>query len=82
MPDREQLEFGCNKAIPSTVTAAWGARAIVTADGLVDIPRDRSSTFGPGPTPSEEATTTASTWPASSPRSYVAPPTTTSWPTS
>lgn len=43
----EELEFGYRHgSVPAEVPAAWGARAIVTQDGHVDIPWDRTSLIG------------------------------------
>lgn len=43
----EELEFGYRHGtVPAEVPAAWGARAIVTQDGHVDIPWDRTSLIG------------------------------------
>lgn len=43
----EELEFGYRGgSVPADVPAAWGARAIVTQDGHVDIPWDRTSLIG------------------------------------
>lgn len=43
LPD---LAFGLRDAVPDTATAAWGGRFIVTMDGHVDLPYDRSSAVG------------------------------------
>lgn len=43
----EELEFGYRHGtVPAEVPAAWGARAIVTQDGMVDIPWDRTDCIG------------------------------------
>lgn len=41
------LRFGYNDGLPKGVRAAWGCRAIVTQDGTVDVPGDRTDAFGP-----------------------------------
>lgn len=33
-------------SVPAELTAAWGGRAIVTADGLFDLPFDRTDCIG------------------------------------
>lgn len=43
-----RLPFGLSEAIPEGVTAAWGARLIVTQDGDVDLPSDRQGAAGEG----------------------------------
>ena len=40
------LAFGARDTIPADATAAWGARAIVTQDGMVDFVPGRSDRIG------------------------------------
>jgi hypothetical protein len=42
-----ELHFGYRGGLPVGATVAWGARAIVTQDGAVDLVHDRQSHFGP-----------------------------------
>lgn len=40
------LRFGANALIPADVSAVWGARLIVSQDGMVDLVHDRQSFAG------------------------------------
>lgn len=40
------LKFGCNRALPMEIDAAWGCRAIYQ-DGTLDFVWDRQDSFGP-----------------------------------
>lgn len=42
----ETLRFGYNAGLPAGVTTAWGARAIITQQGDVDLLPDRQSVIG------------------------------------
>jgi hypothetical protein len=43
-----KLAYGLRDAVPDTAIAAWGARAIISADGYVDIVGDRTDLVGDG----------------------------------
>lgn len=40
------LTFGYNQGMPVGVDTAWGARAILSSDGYIDIPPDRQQVVG------------------------------------
>ena len=42
----KRLEFGYNRGLPATADTAWGARAILSRNGYVDILWDRQGRFG------------------------------------
>lgn len=45
----EELKFGYKKGVPEDAKAAWGCRAIVTQDGMVDVVPDRVHLAGDDP---------------------------------
>lgn len=42
-----KLTFGYNRGLPPGTATAWGCRAIIDQDGLVDVSPDRQSAAGP-----------------------------------
>lgn len=42
----KNLAFGLGRVVPDDVEAAWGGRFIITMDGHVDLPLDRTSAVG------------------------------------
>jgi hypothetical protein len=42
-----RLGYGYNPGLPENVSAAWGARAIITSEGGIDLVHDRQSVIGP-----------------------------------
>lgn len=41
------LRHGYNRGLPAGTDTAWGCRAVVDQDGLVDVPPDRTDLVGP-----------------------------------